>query len=98
MVVKRKIISVDWKSFVKIWKMVYEIIFRKPFSKNARLTPPPFLLYLSHNTVKYFPEHFPECNQTQKKKKFIFPEIILQWKIFYIETNGALTELTSPSN
>ncbi len=43
-------------------------------------SPPPLLLYLLHNTLKYFPE----CNQIQKKKIF-FPKIIFIWKIFEIK-------------
>ena len=58
--------------------MVYELFFRKLFSKNARLTPP-LLLYFSHNTIKYFSE----CNQTPKK--IIFLEIIFIRKYFTIE-------------
>jgi hypothetical protein len=26
--------------------------------------------YVASNTIKYFSEHFPECNQTRKKKLF----------------------------
>ena len=50
--------------------------------------------YIAPNTVKYFRKHFPKCKQTPEKqifscKSFAFVNI-LQWKIFYVETNGAL--------
>jgi hypothetical protein len=76
--------------------MVYAKFFRKPFSQNARLTPSPLLLYLSHNTPPstLFSGAFSECNQTREKKSFFLKsftsENILHWKIFYSETNRAL--------
>ncbi len=57
--------------------MVYEIFFRKLFSKNADLTSP-LLLYLSHNTVKYFLEHFSKWNQTRKNNHFFWKYFIMK--------------------
>ena len=53
-----------------------------------------FSFYVAPNTVKYFLEHFPEYKQTPEKqtffcKLFAFANI-LRWRMFYIETNGAL--------
>ena len=53
-----------------------------------------FSFYVTPNTVKYFTDYFPECNQTQEKKlfslkSFIFANI-LRWKMIYSETNRAL--------
>jgi hypothetical protein len=52
-----------------------------------------FTLLQTHN-VEYFLEHFPKCKQTLEKqifscKSFAFANI-LRWRIFYVETNGAL--------
>ena len=56
--------------------------------------PPPLSALSFTQHCKIFSEHFPECNQTRKKKSFSLKsfsfENILQWKIFYSETNGAL--------
>ena len=53
-----------------------------------------FSFYVAPNTVKYFSDYFPKCNQTLEKqlfslKSFTFTNI-LRWKMFYVETNGAL--------
>ena len=37
---------------------------------KTHASPPALSALFSHNTVKYFPEHFPECNQTRKKNHF----------------------------
>jgi hypothetical protein len=53
-----------------------------------------FFFYIAQNTVKYFSEHFPECNQTSENKQFSLKSFafanILRWKIFYSEINEAL--------
>ena len=46
-----------------------------------------FTFYVASNTVKYFSDYFLECNQTQKKKKFIFSEIIYICKHFMVKNN-----------
>jgi hypothetical protein len=54
-----------------------------------------FSFYVAPNTVKYFSDYFPKCNQTQEKKLFSLKSFtfanILRWKIFYVETNGAFS-------
>jgi hypothetical protein len=51
-----------------------------------------FFFYITPNTVKYFTDHFPECNQTSENKSFSLKSFafanILRWKVFYSETNG----------
>jgi hypothetical protein len=50
--------------------------------------------YVAPNIVKYFRDYFPKCKQTLKKQSFSLKSFsfsnILRWRIFYIETNGAL--------
>ena len=53
-----------------------------------------FSFYVAPNIVKYFRDYFPKCKQTLKKqsfslKSFLFTNILL-WRMFYVETNGAL--------
>ena len=53
-----------------------------------------FMLFQTHN-VEYFPKHFPRMKTNTRKKLFSLKsfafENILQCKMFYIETNGALS-------
>ena len=61
-----------------------------------------FSFYVAPNIVKYFPEHFPERKQTPEKqifscKSFAFANI-LRWRIFYVETNGAIHTLQDKNN
>jgi hypothetical protein len=50
--------------------------------------------YIASNIIKYFRDYFPKCKQTLKKQSFSLKSFsfanILRWRIFYIETNGAL--------
>jgi hypothetical protein len=59
------------------------------FKKKKKIS-----FYVAPNTVKYFSDYFPECKQTLEKqtfscKSFAFANI-LRWRMFYVETNGAL--------
>ncbi len=53
------------KSFIKIWKMVYE-----KFSKNACLTPIPFALFFTQH-YKIFFKTFSKIQPNMKKKSFL---------------------------
>jgi hypothetical protein len=44
-----------------------------------------FSFYVTPNTVKYFQDNFPKCNQTQEIFFFFFPEIIFIYKHFTVE-------------
>jgi hypothetical protein len=53
-----------------------------------------FSFYVTPNIVKYFRDYFPKCKQTLKKQLFSLRSFsftnILRWRMFYVETNGAL--------
>ncbi len=53
-----------------------------------------FSFYVVPNTVKYFSNYFPKCKQTLEKQSFSLKSFsftnILRWRMFYVETNGAL--------
>ena len=53
-----------------------------------------FSFYVAPNIVKYFRDYFPKCKQTLKKQSFSLRSFsfanILRWRMFYVETNGAL--------
>ena len=53
-----------------------------------------FSFYVAPNIVKYFWDYFLKGKQTLKKQSFSLRSFsfanILRWRMFYVETNGAL--------